>query len=109
MAVPLLAYIMIRETSVLSIALSWIMSIVTLTWCAVYMHSRLLGVAIALSVFTQVLIYYDAKRQNDDMICMVAALRAAAAENERLQEEARATELRAMIGNVAHDLKTVSE
>lgn len=108
MILPLLAYVVIRETSVLSIALSWVISTATLTWCAIYMQSRLLVPAIALCVFAQVFIYYDAKRQNDDMMCLVAALRTTAAENERLQEEARATELRAMIGNVAHDLKTVS-
>jgi hypothetical protein len=42
------------------------------------------------------------------MLRLVAALQATAEENERLQEENRASELRAMIGNVAHDLKTVS-
>jgi signal transduction histidine kinase len=107
MILPLLAYVVVRETSVISIALSWLASTATLTWCAVYLRSRLLVPVIALSLFAQVLIYYDAKRQNDDMICLVAALRTTAAENERLQEEARASELRAMIGNVAHDLKTV--
>jgi hypothetical protein len=53
------------------------------------------------------LIFYDTKRQNDDMLKLVAALQITAEENERLQEESRASELRAMIGNVAHDLKTV--
>jgi hypothetical protein len=105
---PLLAYILIRETSASSLAVSWLISTATLTWCAAYMQSRLLVPAICLSVFSQAVIYYDAKRQHDDMCRLVTALRNIVAENERLQEEARATELRAMIGNVAHDLKTVS-
>jgi hypothetical protein len=50
---------------------------------------------------------YDSKRQSDEMTRLVLALQATVQANERLQEEGRASELRAMIGNVAHDLKTV--
>jgi CheY-like chemotaxis protein/signal transduction histidine kinase len=107
MILPLMAYIIIRETGVASLAVSWLISTATLTWCAAYMQSRLLVPTIGLCVFSQAVIYYDAKRQYDDLSCLVSALRSTVAENERLQEEARATELRAMIGNVAHDLKTV--
>jgi hypothetical protein len=107
MVIPLLAYIFIRETRPESIAMSWLIAVGTLIFCAIHMKSQELIFPIMTYVGSSLLIFYDAKRQNDDMLRLVAALQATADEVERLQEETRATELRAMIGNVAHDLKTV--
>jgi hypothetical protein len=108
MLMPLLAHFFIRETRVESIATSWLISVGTLIFCAVRMNSQLLVHPIIIYICGSLAIYYDTKRQNDDMLRLVAALQATAKEVERLQEETRAFELRAMIGNVAHDLKTVS-
>jgi hypothetical protein len=108
MLIPLLAHFFIRETRVESVAVSWLISVGTLTFCAIYMKSEVLVYPIVFYACASLLIFYDTKRQNDDMLKLVAALQAAAEEVERLQEETRASELRAMIGNVAHDLKTVS-
>jgi hypothetical protein len=106
--IPMLAFIIMRDARLEAIAVTWSISVGTLIFCAIYMNSRALVLPIIAYVFITLLIFYDAKRQNDTVIGLVTALQFAAAENEKLQEEARATELRAMIGNVAHDLKTVS-
>ena len=108
MFTPLLAYFLIRETSPISIAVAWVISVGTLLWCTAYMNSLYLALPTFAYFIASLLMLYVSKRQNDDMLQLVRALQIAAAENERLQDEARATELRAMIGNVAHDLKTVS-
>jgi hypothetical protein len=65
-------------------------------------------VSIFIYAYTSLLILYDSDRQNTDMMRVINRLRFTMAENEKLQVEVQATELRAMIGNVAHDLKTVS-
>jgi hypothetical protein len=108
MFLPMLAFFLIRDLRVDTFSVTWLISIGTLVFCAVYQDSTVLVVPIVAYTFTTALIFHDAKRQYDSMMGLVTALQLAAAENEKLQEEARATELRAMIGNVAHDLKTVS-
>jgi hypothetical protein len=57
--------------------------------------------------FTTSIIYYDSHRQSKEKYAIIDRLQETLAENERLAVEAQALELRAMIGNVAHDLKTV--
>jgi signal transduction histidine kinase len=107
MVIPLLAYFLIRDTRAESILISWWIAVGTLIFCSVYMKSQVLIYPITTYVFSSLMIFYDANRQNNDMLKLVTALQATAEEVERLQEKSRATELRAMIGNVAHDLKTV--
>jgi signal transduction histidine kinase len=109
MVLPQLAYFLIRETRIECVVLSWLTGGAAIVFCAVHMKSQVLVYPIFFYFFASLSIFYDTKRQNDDVVQLVAALQAAAEEVERLQEETRASELRAMIGNVAHDLKTVSE
>jgi hypothetical protein len=52
---------------------------------------------------------YDNHHHNQATFALVTKLEDALEENERLAVEAQALELRAMIGNIAHDLKTVSD
>jgi signal transduction histidine kinase len=108
MVLPQLAYFLIRETRIEWIALSWLIGGAVIVFCAIQMKSQVLVYPIFFYFFASLSIFYETKRQNDDVVQLVAALQATAEEVERLQEETRATELRAMIGNVAHDLKTVS-
>jgi hypothetical protein len=108
MFIPVGAFFMIRDTNLGAIALTWLMSIGTMVFCIARMHSTVLIVTTMAYSFASLIIVYEAKRQNDTVLSLVRALQFAATENEKLFEEARATELRAMIGNVAHDLKTVS-
>jgi len=55
------------------------------------------------SIFT----FYDTTRQHRRMFLLLTKLQDALKVNEQLAVDAQALELRAMIGNVAHDLKTV--
>jgi hypothetical protein len=107
MLIPIGAFFLIRATNLAAIALTWLMAVGTMIFCTTYMNSTVLIMTTLAYAFTSLVILYDAKRQNDTVLGLVRALQFAAAENEKLFEEARATELRAMIGNVAHDLKTV--
>ena len=108
MLFPLIAYVLIRETRPFCVGIAWFISVATLVWCTVYLKSVYLLPPTLIYFFISLLIFYDTKRQNDAMLQLVRALQVIVVENERLQDEVRATELRAMIGNVAHDLKTVS-
>ncbi len=108
MFLPLLAFFLIRETYLESVAISWLITIGTIAWCSLYMSSETMLVSIFIYAYTSLLILYDSDRQNTDMMRVINRLRFTMAENEKLQVEVQATELRAMIGNVAHDLKTVS-
>jgi len=107
MFLPLLAFFLMRETYIESVAISWLISIGTIACCSLYMFSAPMLVPIFIYAYTSLLILYDSDRQNSNMVKVIIRLRATLEENEKLQEEAQAIELRAMIGNVAHDLKTV--
>ena len=64
--------------------------------------------AAALYVYASLLLYMDTRRRIRKTNELVNRLQATLAENETLAVEAQAIELRAMIGNIAHDLKSVS-
>lgn len=93
------------------------MTYTCVSWLAIV--STALGVCIAhnLSISLEVTLVYipfsllfltENYRQEVSSTKLVEQMKQLLAENERLAEESRATELRHMIGNVAHDLKTVS-
>ena len=105
---PIVSFFLIRETKPTCIAISWLISMFTLIWCTVSLRSVYLIPPTVIYFCISLLVFYVTKQQNDDILQLVRALQITVAENERLQEEVHATELRAMIGNVAHDLKTVS-
>jgi hypothetical protein len=54
------------------------------------------------------MLLYENQRQNLQLFVLAEKLTHSLEENERLADETHATELRHMIANVAHDLKTVS-
>ncbi len=54
------------------------------------------------------LLMYENHRQNMSLFLLTQSQKNLIKENKRLAEEAHAVEMRHMIGNVAHDLKTVS-
>lgn len=59
-------------------------------------------------VFVSAIFMYETDRHNKRMVALLTKLQDTLKLNEKLAVEAQALELRAMIGNVAHDLKTVS-
>jgi len=104
---PLLIFFLLRDTQPVAVLLSWIIAVLTMFWCCIYSHS--IGAFISVTLYTVVsaTLFFEHHRQNKAMFALVTELKETLGENERLAVEAQATELRAMIGNVAHDLKTV--
>jgi hypothetical protein len=49
----------------------------------------------------------ELRRQNEDMFRLTESLHQSLEDNEKMAEELRLNEMKMMIGNVAHDLKTV--
>lgn len=104
---PILVYLLLKDTSTLGIVVSWTISTAALTIESIYLQSwdhlyNLLGYAFATAI-----LLYESDRHNKAVFSMVHQLQDALEDNHRLEKEASAEELRAMIGNVAHDLKTV--
>ena len=106
--VPVLTYFVLRDTSIKAILASWGMGVSTMLLCGIYLQSRhIISDSIAFS-FCSSMIFYDSWLRERSMHHIINKLQEAQTLNEKLAVEAQALELRAMIGNVAHDLKTVS-
>lgn len=104
---PLLTYFLLRDTWYQSVMFAWAMGICTCFWCASYLHRpERVCEQFVYTVGTGLVLCYS-YRQDQDIFNLVTELQATTKVNEELAIEAQALELRAMIGNVAHDLKTV--
>jgi hypothetical protein len=85
----------------------WISVIITIIICLTY-FSLITSLEICiLYIFLTVLMLIEIRRQNLTYFFILQQLKMLFVENERLADESFANELRHMIGNVAHDLKTV--
>ncbi len=105
MMVPILYSVVFREIRWKNIALSWLLTVAGLSYCIIA-KNMFATIPILLTYIPISAMYlYDTNRQNKNTFRLTQKL----AENERLADETHARELRHMIGNVAHDLKTVSE
>jgi signal transduction histidine kinase/CheY-like chemotaxis protein len=106
---PIMTSFMMSDASPFAVVSSWLISLATMMWASVYLQSWDQFYMTIGYIFASVALAYNNDSQNRAVFQLIVRLQNALAENERLQEEARAEELRAMIGNVAHDLKTVSK
>ena len=104
---PLLTHFVLRDTPFEAIVAAWAICIVSVLVCDLHIHSSDRLSALLAFSFSSAMILYDSYRRDKSMIGIVTQLQDALKANERLAIEAQALELRAMIGNVAHDLKTV--
>ena len=107
MLVPLLSNFVIQDNSRIAIAAPWIVSIGTTLIHSFALGSVSCAVAGAIYAFSSALIYHSARRQNTAYTRVIERLQDTLEENRRLAVEVQATELQAVIGNVAHDMKTV--
>lgn len=104
---PVVTSFVLRDTNPIALGISWCLCILTLVVSGLQTQSYdRLADAVSYA-FTTGIILYDTYRQNLSMFRLVTKLLETLKENEELAVEAQALELRAMIGNVAHDLKTV--
>lgn len=106
-AYPLVTFMLLRDTSPLAIAASFLLGVAVHLAVAVHSQSHREAVSFLTYTVTSGIILYDSHRQNKAAFGLVSALENTLRENEKLAVQAQALELRAMIGNVAHDLKTV--
>jgi hypothetical protein len=105
---PILTYFLLRDTWHLSIALSWFLAVATGFSCAMHMN-RTDKIAEYLTYsISSALLLQESIRQDQSIFCLVSSLKRTLERNKQLAVEAQALELRVMIGNVAHDLNTVS-
>lgn len=104
---PMVTFFLLRDTDLKALLCAWGNGILMMLICAIKFQSRIhFGDVLAFS-FVSSVIFYDSFRQKKVMNQIVDKLQHTLELNDRLAVEAQALELRAMIGNVAHDLKTV--
>jgi len=104
---PILTAFLLRDTLWEALFGAWVVAVAILVaFCAIVSSVDVI-IATAAYVYCSVLIYVDNSHASQKLQEVFTELRSAQDEIDRLSKEAQATELRAMIGNVAHDLKTV--
>lgn len=105
---PISTYLLLRDTWWQAIVLSLGIGLGTCFSICFYLNRSDRIVELLTYSLSAALVLPDSFRQDRDIFRLVTQLRAALRENRTLAIAAQALELRAMIGNVAHDLKTVT-
>lgn len=108
MFVPLSFITFIRGPVFLWTFVSWILVVAFLIGTSIYLETLKGIVIILVYVFSSIFIMFDFYWQSFIMFYMNRRLDETLKENERLAEDQKATDMRHMVANVAHDLKTVS-
>ncbi len=104
---PILTAFLLRDTLWEALFGAWFVAVAILVaFCAIASSVDVIIATVAY-VYCSVLIYFDSRHASQNLQEVFTELRRAQDEIDILSKEAQATELRAMIGNVAHDLKTV--
>jgi len=108
MLVPLAASIVFRGIPFLVQLFSWAMTLAFIICSAAFVRLDQSAVSLCIFAPTALFMLYEGERQNRMMFHLTDRMAFLLQENERLADETHANELRHMLGNVAHDLKTVS-
>jgi hypothetical protein len=104
---PMMISMIVKSVKSEMVFFCWAITFFTLLVFFVSHDFRLsLFTFIAMSLVS-VLKLWELQRQKISMFFLSQELRGSQTENERLEKENRASELKHLIGNVAHDLKTV--
>ena len=108
MIAPVLFVTVMRETSFEALICSWSLSVIFLGIATAMLgHIGCLTYTIPMTV-TSLLIIVDTLKHNINIFFMNRKLQELVVENEQLSKEEHKNEIRNLIANVAHDLKTVS-
>jgi signal transduction histidine kinase len=105
---PVLATMVLSRWRVIAVSLIWIMILITLSVVAAMEYQPWEIWTLVLVLLLPLLIIYDLRYKDYERYIATQQLREALNENKRLNEEQKESDLRAMLGNVAHDLKTVN-
>ena len=101
------AFFIMRDTPIGALIPAWAVGILVSLINCLYAQDREQLAVLMFYAVGSVIIFSDTWKQSKTMTEMIVKLQNTLKENEELAVEAQALELRAMIGNVAHDLKTV--
>lgn len=108
MVMPLTFCVVLRGSSFLVHLITWLLTLGFLVATAAFVRiDQNLPFFIAFAP-TSLILLYESERQNKVIFLVTERLSFLLEENERLADETHANELRHMVGNVAHDLRTVS-
>jgi len=107
MLMPIVFHIILRDSLVGTFFISYLMSLASVLITAFMLNVRQVMPFLLVYFFFSTVIHYDNQRQNLSLFYLAEKLKFSLSENERLADETHASELRHMIANVAHDLKTV--
>lgn len=99
----------LRETRINVILVNWLMVVVSYMFSCFYVSSKVLFLGCLAYILISGLIILDVFHLNFETFITARQLKSALEENERIAATDRATEMRHMIANVAHDLKTVRD
>eukprot|EP01032_Pedospumella_encystans_P014000 gene14000-16096_t len=106
MLVPLATSIVFRGIPFPVQLFSWAMTVAFIVCSAAFVRLDQSAVSLCIFVPTALFMLYEGERQNRMMFHLTDRMAFVLQENERLADETHANELRHMLGNVAHDLKT---
>lgn len=108
MLMPIVFHIILRDSLIGTFYVSYLVSFASILLAAFMVDIKQIMPFILIYFFFSTVIHYDNQRQNLSLFFLAEKLKYSLSENERLAAETHASELRHMIANVAHDLKTVS-
>lgn len=107
MLLPIVFHIILRDSTIGTFFVAWALSMTSIIVSGLMMNIRQTSPFLVIYFFFSITILYDTQRQNLSLFFLAEKLKYSLAENERRADETHASELRHMIANVAHDLKTV--
>ena len=104
---PMLLSMIVKNINSEVIFLSWFMNLTCIIVIVTVYDLYFAYVAICVFGLLTFLALYEYQRQKISMFFLSQDLQGVETQNERLAKENQASELKHLIGNVAHDLKTV--
>lgn len=107
MLFPLAFCIAFRGTSFGIQIITWLISLIFIFTTTIYVNILPNIPYIIIYAPISLFLIYESERQNKLIFLIAGRLSELLEENERLADETHANELRHMLGNVAHDLRTV--
>jgi hypothetical protein len=108
MVIPIIFSTVLREARILILISGWIIAILGLVYCCYHQQSAHLVGSTVIYAILSLVITFDSFKQYFFFYIISYKLRETMKINKKLSEQATAIEMRHMIANVAHDLKTVS-
>lgn len=105
---PFLSVTILRETRIAVIGFCWLAIIASLSVCVIHLASFSSLTLLIIYVILSPMILVDILRSSYQQFYINQRLEKAIRDNEEMAAAERANEMRHMIANVAHDLKTVS-